>query len=175
MEGQRSNLSTLPPSLIYTTLPKMSSQRGHGHDGHHGELGPYPTQNTEARYKHFGDINGRLGQFLGGHFEGYNLSSMMYHHRLDDSDHVSLEVWSAPGLTKPMFDEAKRQSYKPTHKGESFGPSWTNHWFKVTVRIPKEWEEYETVQLEFDPSGEGMVFTTDGDPLQGGSSSPDLR
>lgn len=48
-----------------------------------------------------------------------------------------------------------------------FGPSWTNHWFKVVVKIPSSWQDYERVQLEFDNSGEAMVFTTDGLPLQG--------
>jgi len=46
-------------------------------------------------------------------------------------------VWSAPKLTKPTFDEAKRQTYKPAHKGESFGPSWvsadTRRWAAMGV------------------------------------------
>jgi alpha-mannosidase len=92
---------------------------------------------------------------------------LLFAERIDDSKHVSLEVWSAPGRSKPTFAEAKRQTYKPAKKGDSFGPSWTNHWFKVTLHIPKEWEEYERVQLEFDSSSEAMVFTTDGDPLHG--------
>jgi alpha-mannosidase len=80
---------------------------------------------------------------------------------------VSLSVWSAPGRSKPSFAEAKRQTYKATKKGEQFGPSWTNHWFKIALHIPKEWEGYERVQFEFDCSGEAMVFTTDGDPIHG--------
>ena len=31
--------------------------------------------------------------------------------------------WSAPGLTKPSFEEAMKQKFKPAKKGESFGPS----------------------------------------------------
>lgn len=50
----------------------------------------------------------------------------MYAHRLDDKKHIEVEVWSAPGLTKPLFDEAKKQKYKPAHKGEMFGPSWVS-------------------------------------------------
>lgn len=60
----------------------------------------------------------------GGHFSGYNLSELMFAHRLDDDKHVKLEVWSAPGQSKPTFDEAKKQKYKPAKKGEEFGPSW---------------------------------------------------
>lgn len=84
---------------------------------------------------------------------------------------MSLSVWSAPGRSKPSFAEAKRQTYKATKKGEQFGPSWTNHWFKIALHIPKEWEGYERVQFEFDCSGEAMVFTTDGDPIHGESGS----
>jgi len=91
----------------------------------------------------------------------------LYTHRFDDDNHVSLEVWSAPGRSKPSFEEAKRQSYRPTTKGELFGPSWTNHWFKVTLHIPKDWEQYERVQFEFDCSGEAMVFSTQGDIYHG--------
>lgn len=107
--------------------------------------------------------------FQNGQYGQENLSGVLYAHRLDGDEHVKLEVWSAPGLTKPSFEEAKRQTYKPAKKGDKFGPSWTNHWFRVTIKIPKEFEEYERVQLEFDLNGEAMVFTTDGDPIHGTS------
>jgi len=103
----------------------------------------------------------------GGHFADDNLSAVMFHHQRDGDDFVQLQVWSAPGRSKPTFEEAKRATYKPTKKGESFGPSWTNHWFKVTIHIPSEWSEYERVQLEFDSTGESMVYNTDGYPLHG--------
>lgn len=94
----------------------------------------------------------------GGHFRDYNLSALLFAHRLNGDKHVKLEVWSAPGLTKPTFAEAKRASYKSAKIGDKFGPSWvssracgsaerqTNHWFKVTVHIPKEFESYERIQ-----------------------------
>jgi alpha-mannosidase len=103
----------------------------------------------------------------GGHYASVNLSALLFHHRIDDSAHVKLEVWSPPGRTKPSFEEAKRQNYKPAKKGDSFGPSWTNHWFRVSIHIPSDWSEYERIQLEFDPSGEALIFTTDGDPIHG--------
>ncbi|THH30155.1 hypothetical protein EUX98_g4044 [Antrodiella citrinella] len=86
----------------------------------------------------------RLDTFTGGHFADVNLSSVLFIHRLADEDHVKLEVWSAPGLTKPFFDEAMKQKFKPAKKGDSFGPSF-----------------------EFDPGCEAMIFSTDGTPLQG--------
>ncbi|CEL56677.1 hypothetical protein RSOLAG1IB_08003 [Rhizoctonia solani AG-1 IB] len=84
----------------------------------------------------------------------------MFIHRVDDTDHVKLEVWSAPGRTKPSFEEAMKQDFKPAKKGQEFGPSFT-------VKIPAEWEKYERVQFEFDPGCEAMIFTTSGVPLQG--------
>jgi alpha-mannosidase len=103
----------------------------------------------------------------GGHFSSNNLSPLLYKHRLDDSKHVSLEVWSAPGRSKPTFAEAKRQTYKAAKKGDSFGPSWTNHWFKVTLHFDQAWEGEERIQFEFDCSGEAMIFDTDGNPYHG--------
>ncbi|WOO79172.1 Alpha-mannosidase [Vanrija pseudolonga] len=133
----------------------------------YAKLPEYPQLNNEARYKHLNSTRGRLDQFVGGHFAEVNLSALHFHARLDDEKHVKLEVWSAPGLTKPTFEEAKRAQYKPAKKGESFGPSWTNHWFKVTIHIPKEFEKYERVQFEFDCSGEAMVWDTKGNPYHG--------
>ncbi|KAJ3983926.1 glycosyl hydrolases family 38 N-terminal domain-containing protein [Lentinula detonsa] len=109
----------------------------------------------------------RLGTFLGGHFSDVNLSSVLFTHRLDNAEHVKLEVWSAPGISKPTFEEAMKQKFKPAKKGDSFGPSWTNHWWKVSVTIPEYWEQYERVQFEFDPGCEAMIYDVDGTPLQG--------
>ena len=106
-----------------------------------------------------GLIAERVGP-VGGHFSDINLSSVLFTHRLDDSKHVKLEVWSAPGLSKPSFEEAMKQTFKPTGKGVSLGPSWTNHWWKVSIKIPAYWSQYERVQFEFDPGCEAMIFST---------------
>ncbi|EKM48306.1 glycoside hydrolase family 38 protein [Phanerochaete carnosa HHB-10118-sp] len=113
---------------------------------------------------------------------------MLFTHRVDDSHRVKLEVWSAPGLSKPLFQEAMKQNFKPAKKGDSFGPSYTlklaprfeveymrvtrspsatNHWWKVALDIPSYFQQYERVQFEFDPGCEAMIFSTDGTPLQG--------
>ncbi|KAG2052533.1 glycoside hydrolase family 38 protein [Suillus hirtellus] len=128
----------------------------------------YPELNYGSGAKWIkGLTQNRLSTFLGGHFEDVNLSSVLYTHRIDGSHHVDLQVWSAPGLTKPSFQEATKQEFKPAKKGDSFGPSWTNHWWKVTLKIPSYWQQYERVQFEFDPGCEAMIFSTDGVPLQG--------
>jgi alpha-mannosidase len=90
-------------------------------------------QNVHARYAKLNYGSGakwiknltkdRLGNFSGGHFSDINLSSVLFTHRLDKAEHVKLQVWSAPGLSKPSFEEATRQKFKPAKKGDSFGPS----------------------------------------------------
>ena len=88
-----------------------------------------------------------------------------------------MEVWAAPGRTKPTFIEASNARYSPTTKGHRFGPSWTNHWVKITLNVPQAWEECERVQLEFDSSSEAMVYSSEGEPLQGltGGTEVDRR
>lgn len=128
----------------------------------------YPELNHGSGAKWIKSLTqNRLSTFLGGHFEDVNLSSVLFTHRIDGSHHIDLQVWSAPGLTKPSFHEAMKQEFKPAKKGDSFGPSWTNHWWKVTLKIPSYWQQYERVQFEFDPGCEAMIFSTDGVPLQG--------
>ncbi|CAL1697504.1 unnamed protein product [Somion occarium] len=137
---------------------------------HHQQqrAGDYPAQNYGPGKKWIKKLTkDRLNTFVGGHFHDVNLSSMLFVHRLDDSHHVKLHVWSAPGLTKPSFEEAMKQKFKPAKKGDSFGPSWTNHWWKVALSIPSYFEQYERVQFEFDPGCEAMIYSTDGTPLQG--------
>ncbi|KAF5376729.1 hypothetical protein D9615_007830 [Tricholomella constricta] len=120
----------------------------------------YPEINNSAGAKWIKNLTkDRLGTFTGGRYSDINLSSVLFTHRVDNAEHVKLQVWSAPGLTKPTFEEAMKQKYKPAKK--------TNHWWKVSVTIPGYWQQYERVQFEFDPGCEAMIYTTDGIPLQG--------
>ncbi|KAF8671950.1 Alpha mannosidase, middle domain [Rhizoctonia solani] len=153
---------------------------GGTHHHHHGHMGhghqpkdahSYPELNFGVGSKWIKNLTkDRVKKFTDGSFASLNLPALMFTHRIDDADHVKLEVWSAPGRTKPTFEEAMKQDFKPAKKGQEFGPSWvrvTNHWWKITVKIPAEWEKYERVQFEFDPGCEAMIFTTSGVPLQG--------
>ncbi|KAI8992732.1 glycosyl hydrolases family 38 N-terminal domain-containing protein [Trametes punicea] len=144
---------------------------GHTHSHSHGPSSgssDYPKINHGPGAKWIKHLTkDRLGTFNGGHFSDVNLSSVLYVHRIDNQENIKLEVWSAPGLSKPSFEEAMKQKFRPAKKGESFGPSWTNHWWKVSLTIPSYWQQYERVQFEFDPGCEAMIFTKDGTPLQG--------
>ncbi|KAJ1035181.1 hypothetical protein NDA18_000777 [Ustilago nuda] len=138
----------------------------------HGEPQGYPTHaSAESRPVRSGLIRSvherRLGEFVGGQFGDYNLASVLFEGRIHDDKHVSIQSWTPKAGTKPTFDEAKRQTYTKAKKGIKFGPSWTNHWLKLKLNVPKEWVKKEWVQLEFDPGCEAVIYNEDGLPLQG--------
>lgn len=92
---------------------------------------------------------------------------MMYEGVASGDEHVKLSVWDAPGQTRPTFKEATSHEFRPTHVGEAFGPSWTTHWFKVQLTVPAELRNKDHLELHWDANNEGMVWTEDGNPLQG--------
>jgi hypothetical protein len=91
---------------------------------HHHQPPSYPELNYGSGAKWVKSLTqSRLNTFTGGHFADVNLSSVLFTHRVDSSSYVKLQVWSAPGLSKPLFEEAMKQEFKPAKKGDSFGPS----------------------------------------------------
>lgn len=88
----------------------------------------YPEQNYGVGSKWVKHLSrDRLGTLLGGHYSDVNLSSVLFSERTDSKDYVKLLVWSAPGHSKPTFEEALEQAdkdgWKEGKKGDSFGPS----------------------------------------------------
>src|SRR3954469_3989863 len=81
--------------------------------------------------------------------------------------HVKLSVWDAPDLSRPTFEEATSHEFRSTSVGEWFGPSWSTHWFKVQLTVPSELCKKDLLELHWDANNEGMVWTEDGNPLQG--------
>ncbi|KAI9003260.1 alpha-mannosidase 2C1-like protein [Gaertneriomyces semiglobifer] len=107
----------------------------------------------------------RLQKFIQqGQFEDVNLRSALVSERSEGA--VSLSVYSVPDGKRIPFAEAIKGDYQPARVGQSFGPTWSTHWFKVTIGIPSSFAGKE-VQLIFDPSCEGLVWSTDGQPLMG--------
>lgn len=128
----------------------------------------YPLTSSLPRANRFRNVTlGHLKSFIGGDYKQQNLSSVLYEARDDSESAVQLEVWSAPKLSKPTFHHAVHQNYEKISKGFKFGPSWSNHWVRVTLNIPKKYQNKERVQFEFDPGCEAMIYTTEGLPLQG--------
>ncbi|KAI9711381.1 MAG: Glycoside hydrolase, 38 vacuolar alpha mannosidase [Chrysothrix sp. TS-e1954] len=112
----------------------------------------------------------RLQMFTSsGQYESQSLLSIMYEGRASGSPALKLSVWDAPNLSRPTFKEATASSntYRPAKIGDSFGPSWSTHWFKVQMTVPADIKNKEHLELHWDASNEGMVWTKDGEPLQG--------
>lgn len=140
----------------------------------------YPTHaSAEPRPVRAGLIRSvherRLQEFVGGQFGDYNLASVLFEARTDDPKYISIQSWTPKAGSKPNFDEAKRQTYVKADKSIKFGPSWTNHWLKIKINVPKDWVKKEWVQLEFDPGCEALIYSEDGLPLQGITGGYDKR
>ncbi|KAH9821763.1 family 38 glycoside hydrolase [Melampsora americana] len=128
----------------------------------------YPLREPFSRANRFRDITlSHLDNFEGGDYDEYNITSVLFEGRDGSESAVQLEVWSAPGTTKPTFAEAVKQKYTKMGVGFEFGPSWTNHWIRATLNVKSGWRDKERVQFEFDPGCEAMIFSTEGLPLQG--------
>lgn len=87
---------------------------------------------------------------------------------IEDSDLVDISAWSAPGQARPKFSEVILHGrFKPAVLGEKFGPSWTTHWFKIKLTIPSKLLYEDRLEFHWDCEGEAMVWSKDGEPLQG--------
>ncbi|KAJ9496005.1 Glycoside hydrolase, 38 vacuolar alpha mannosidase [Exophiala xenobiotica] len=129
----------------------------------------YPQLSTAPVGKKIeGIYTDRLKQFTsGGQYQKESLLDKLYHNICDDDDHVKLSVYSPPNSARPTFKEATSHTFKPTHRGESFGPSWSTHWFKVQLTVPEHMCDGEHLEFHWDANNEGLVWTHDGNPLQG--------
>ncbi|KJZ76708.1 hypothetical protein HIM_04044 [Hirsutella minnesotensis 3608] len=105
--------------------------------------------------------------YKSGQYDKVNLLANLFKGRFSGKPHVKLEVWSAPGQERPTFKEAVSHDFKETSTGASFGPSWSTHWFRVHLTVPKDIVDEELVVFEWDAGNEGLVWTEDGMPLQG--------
>nr|KAK5444982.1 Glycoside hydrolase, 38 vacuolar alpha mannosidase [Exophiala xenobiotica] len=93
-----------------------------------------------------------------------NLRSMLYKKHPDRV--LAIEVYSVPDLERPSFQAAtsKANDFKPAAVGDEFGPSWSTHWFRITIEIPSYKDKLE---FHWDCNSEGMIWTEDGEPIHG--------
>lgn len=91
----------------------------------------------------------------------------MFEGRESGRENIRLSVYSPPDLTRPTFQEATSNEFKETRVGESFGPSWSTHWFKVNLRVPPNLLKKDQLELHWDANNEGLVWSEEGEPLQG--------
>ena len=99
-----------------------------------------------------------------GQFSDVNLSSTLW--KKQHADGIQIQVFSVPVLERISFDEAIKGPFEPTKVGESFGPTWSTHWFQLDFSIPTSMAG-DSVLLIFDSSSEAMVWSSDGTPLIG--------
>lgn len=144
---------------------------GGGRKAHPPSTG-YDRLNTDPKGQRPRPIyNDRLRQFTDkGQYASQNLMSMMILDSVqEDDEYIAIEHQAIPAEKgRPLFDWVVKQPFHPGTKiGQSFGPSWATHWFKIRMRVPERFKGYERVQFQWDSSSEAMVYTDDGAAVQG--------
>jgi alpha-mannosidase len=76
-------------------------------------------------------------------------------------------VYSPPDLTRPTFDEATKHDFRPAKVGDSFGPSWATHWFRITLTVPKDLRDKNHLEFVWEAGNEGLIWHEDGVPVHG--------
>lgn len=78
---------------------------------------------------------------------------------------TSIKVANVEGPQKRIpFEDAIKLSFQDAKIGDTFGPSWSTHWFKLVINIPKEWVG-ERVDIMWDSSSEALLYDENGNPL----------
>jgi alpha-mannosidase len=89
---------------------------------------------------------------------------------------MAVEKWEVPGEPAP-FAEACAADFAPTRPGEPWSRPWGTTWFRCSADVPGDWAGPQlelSVDLGFGVrrtgdgfQAEGLVFNSDGSPLQG--------
>ena len=51
--------------------------------------------------------------------------------------------------------------------GQSFGPSWSTHWFRVEIKVPPSLKDKDHLEFHWDADNEGLIWTEKGEPVHG--------
>ncbi|CAL4079511.1 unnamed protein product, partial [Meganyctiphanes norvegica] len=123
---------------------------------------------TASLHKNYRTTLERIEKFISEiYFIDVNLRGKLYptSNKITDITH-----WALPGgdgaWEKWTFDQIRQQPFTPVKIGDSFGPTWSTHWFKLQFNIPDEWCGKE-VRLRWKSQSESMVWSKEGEPLQG--------
>ncbi|KAI9687349.1 MAG: Glycoside hydrolase, 38 vacuolar alpha mannosidase [Bathelium mastoideum] len=110
----------------------------------------------------------RLRQFTdNGQYRQQSLRAKFYNARVHDSDHIKLSVYSPPNLERPTFKEATSHEFSSANLGDSFGPSWSTHWFRVHLTVPSSLKSDEHLEFHWDANNEGLIWLEDGTVVHG--------
>ncbi|KAF2850688.1 glycoside hydrolase family 38 protein [Plenodomus tracheiphilus IPT5] len=129
----------------------------------------YPTRAAGPVGKQIHHIyQDRLRQFLdAGQYREQGLIGKLNEATASGTDYVKLSVYSPPNLSRPLFPDATSHKFTPTKVGESFGPSWSTHWFKVQLTVPKKLLDKAHLEFVWDANNEGLIWTEDGETVHG--------
>lgn len=110
-------------------------------------------------------LSERIEKFISPlYFADVNLYSKLYSHKQSAK---SILHYHAPG--RISFEEVQKSldQFTETSLGQSFGPTWSTHWFKIDVDLSVEskWKGKE-VHLRWNSNSEAMIWI-DNDPKQG--------
>ncbi|KAL3883418.1 hypothetical protein ACJMK2_029685 [Sinanodonta woodiana] len=94
------------------------------------------------------------------YFTDVNLHGRIYP---KSSPVTSIQHYAAPG--RITYEKAIKGDYSPAQVGQSFGPSWSTHWFCVEIDVPSDWMGKE-VRLRWNSNSEALIWVN-GQPVQG--------
>jgi alpha-mannosidase len=101
-----------------------------------------------------------------GMFSDVNLHSQLYKRRTNEG--IRMWVYSVPDLKRIPFHEAIKGEFRPVNlDADRFGPTWSTHWFRIEVSVPKDWQQEQRVEYWFDAGNEAMIWSEDGEPIHG--------
>ncbi|GAB6022633.1 Alpha-mannosidase 2C1 [Chamberlinius hualienensis] len=130
---------------------------------------------TVSLFKHYRTTLERIEKFISpDYFTDVNLYGRLYtkHYSQTEIYHETLskfidETKILIKTQRPSFsDTAGLKFDKKANVGTSFGPTWSSHWFKVVIDIPKDCLGKE-VHFRWNSGCEALIWSPDGKPLQG--------
>ncbi len=90
------------------------------------------------------------------------------------SDFVPLDGELFRSKEPVIFQDRLNGEYTPIREGDSWGETWDSAWFHLKVQVPTSWKG-KKVAAWLDFSGEGLVYSGDGEMLQGISNGSVFR
>lgn len=117
-------------------------------------LGPGNVPFHHVTLKHRRTTLERIEKFLSPiYFADVNLFGRLY------SQRYPVPLIKHYGPTKSTYQEILKcqNEFQPFFVGNSFGPTFSRHWFQVSIKIPDSWLE-EKVQLIWDMGCEGLIW-----------------
>ena len=82
------------------------------------------------------------------------------------SDEIVFDCRYAPAHEGVSFDNLDELNWRPVKEGDIWGKYWDLAWFHLRGKTPEQWAGGKVAAL-LDLSGEGLIYSNEGLPLQG--------